>query len=100
MFGTWARFGNRPLKRNETFGTIRGNHLLTPLEKHLENLTWMIGQARQAGIKPMICSMRHCVETERKNDKIGARQVDLAWELNKAGLLSDKGLKAVLGPSR
>lgn len=33
--------------------------------------------------------------TESKNDKAGARQTDLARKFNKAGLLSDKGLKAV-----
>lgn len=33
---------------------------------------------------------------ERKNAKIGQRQRSLAWQLNKAGLLSDDGLKAVL----
>jgi hypothetical protein len=37
---------------------------------------------------------------ESKNDKIGARQVDLARKLNAAGLLSKAGLKAVLGLSR
>jgi hypothetical protein len=33
---------------------------------------------------------------ESKNDKIGARQVDLAKKLNAAGLLSKAGLEAVL----
>ncbi len=32
---------------------------------------------------------------ESKNDKVGARQTDLARKFNKAGLLSEKGLKAV-----
>ena len=32
---------------------------------------------------------------EAKNDKVGARQVDLARKLHKAGLLSPEGLKAV-----
>jgi hypothetical protein len=32
---------------------------------------------------------------EAKNDKVGARQLDLARKLNKAGLLSAEGLKAV-----
>jgi hypothetical protein len=32
---------------------------------------------------------------EGKNDKIGARQLDLARKLRKAGLLSPEGLKAV-----
>jgi hypothetical protein len=32
---------------------------------------------------------------EGKNAKIGARQVDLARKLHKAGLLSSEGLKAV-----
>jgi hypothetical protein len=30
-----------------------------------------------------------------KNDRVGARQVDIARKFNKAGLLSDQGLKAV-----
>ena len=32
---------------------------------------------------------------EEKNSKIGARQVDLARKLHKAGLLSSEGLRAV-----
>ena len=32
---------------------------------------------------------------ESKNDKVGARQVDTARKFNKAGLLSDTGLKSV-----
>jgi hypothetical protein len=32
---------------------------------------------------------------EAKNDKVGARQLDLARKLQKAGLLSPEGLKAV-----
>ena len=34
---------------------------------------------------------------ESKNSKVGQRQRDLARKLSKAGLLSDAGLKAVLG---
>lgn len=34
---------------------------------------------------------------ESKNSKIGNRQADLAKKLNKAGLLSDEGLRAVFG---
>ena len=30
-----------------------------------------------------------------KNDRVGSRQVDIGRKLNKAGLLSDKGLKFV-----
>jgi hypothetical protein len=37
---------------------------------------------------------------ESKNDRVGARQVDLARKFNKAGLLSDKGLKAVESAAR
>jgi hypothetical protein len=33
----------------------------------------------------------------KKQDKIGARQADTARKLNKAGLLSDRGLKAIQG---
>ena len=33
---------------------------------------------------------------ESKNDRVGARQVDLTRKFNKAGLLSDKGLDAVV----
>jgi hypothetical protein len=35
---------------------------------------------------------------ERKNDKIGERQRDLAKKLHKAGLLSTKGRQAVVHP--
>ena len=35
------------------------------------------------------------IMNESKNDKVGARQVDLASKFSKAGLLSDEGLKAV-----
>ena len=37
---------------------------------------------------------------ESKNDKLGARQTDLARKFNKAGLLSDEGLKAVVSAAR
>jgi len=37
---------------------------------------------------------------ESKNDRVGARQVDLARKFNTAGLLSDKGLKAVESAAR
>ncbi|MCX6925211.1 MAG: hypothetical protein NT154_18670 [Verrucomicrobia bacterium] len=37
---------------------------------------------------------------ESKNDKVGARQTDLARKFYKAGLLSDKGLKAVESAAR
>jgi hypothetical protein len=37
---------------------------------------------------------------ESKNDRVGARQTDLARKFNKAGLLSDKGLKAVESAAR
>jgi hypothetical protein len=37
---------------------------------------------------------------ESKNDRVGARQVDLARKFNKAGLLSNEGLKAVESAAR
>ena len=37
---------------------------------------------------------------ESKNDRVGARQTDLARKFHKAGLLSDKGLKAVESAAR
>jgi hypothetical protein len=37
---------------------------------------------------------------ESKNDRVGVRQVDLARKFNKAGLLSDDGLKAVESAAR
>jgi hypothetical protein len=37
---------------------------------------------------------------ESKNDRVGERQVDLARKFNKAGLLSDKRLKAVESAAR
>jgi hypothetical protein len=37
---------------------------------------------------------------ESKNDRVGARQTDLARKFNKAGVLSDKGLKAVESAAR
>jgi hypothetical protein len=37
---------------------------------------------------------------ESKNDRVGARQVDLARKFHKAGLLSDEGLKAVESAAR
>src|ERR1035437_3435409 len=37
---------------------------------------------------------------ESKNDRVGARQTDLTRKFNKAGLLSDKGLKAVESAAR
>ncbi len=43
---------------------VINDRFFTPLERYLENMTWMIDQARQAGIKPVVCTMHHCVETE------------------------------------
>jgi len=40
------------------------------------------------------------IMNESKNDKVGARQVDLASKFSKAGLLSDEGLKAVESAAR
>ena len=37
---------------------------------------------------------------ESKNDRVGVRQLDLARKFNKAGLLSDAGLKAVESAAR
>jgi hypothetical protein len=37
---------------------------------------------------------------ESKNDKVAARQTDLARKFHKAGLLSDEGLKAVESAAR
>ena len=37
---------------------------------------------------------------ENMNDRVGARQVDLARKFHEAGLLSDKGLKAVESAAR
>jgi hypothetical protein len=37
---------------------------------------------------------------ESKNDRVGVRQVDLARKFNKAGLLSNEGLKAVESAAR
>jgi hypothetical protein len=37
---------------------------------------------------------------ESKNDRVGARQTDLARKFNRAGLLSDKGLEAVENAAR
>jgi hypothetical protein len=37
---------------------------------------------------------------ESKNDRVGARQVDLGRKFNKAGLLSQEGLKAVESAAR
>jgi lysophospholipase L1-like esterase len=54
---------------------VINDRFFTPLDKYVENMTWMIEQARQAGIKPVICTMHHCVETEiykhHSRDKFG-----------------------------
>jgi lysophospholipase L1-like esterase len=54
---------------------VINDHFFTPLDKYLENMTWIIDQARRAGIKPVICTLHHCVETEiykhHSRDKFG-----------------------------
>ena len=43
---------------------VINDRFFTPLDKYLENMTWMIAQVRQAGIKPVLCTLHHCVEAE------------------------------------
>ncbi len=54
---------------------VINDQFFTPLDKYVENMVWMIQQARKAGIKPVICTMHHCVETEiykhHSRDKFG-----------------------------
>lgn len=54
---------------------VINDRFFTPLDQYIENMTWMIEQARQAGIKPVICTLHHCVETEiykvHSRDKFG-----------------------------
>jgi len=43
---------------------VINDRFFTPLERYIENMTWMIQQARQAGIVPVLCTLHHCVEAE------------------------------------
>lgn len=58
---------------------VINDRFFTPLDRYLENMTWMIEQARQAGIKPVICTLHHCVEAEiykhHSRDKFGQETV-------------------------
>jgi lysophospholipase L1-like esterase len=42
---------------------VINDRFFTTLDRYVENMAWMIDEARQAGIKPVICTMHHCVET-------------------------------------
>lgn len=52
----------------------------TPLDKYLENVTWMIEHARKAGITPVICSIHHVIEDKvykvHSRDKFGDETVN------------------------
>jgi len=43
---------------------VINDKFFTPLDKYVENMTWMIEAARKAGIKPVICTIHHIIEEE------------------------------------
>ena len=59
---------------------VINDKFFTPLDKYIENVTWMIDQARKAGITPVICTMHHVIEEElykhHSRDKFGAETVN------------------------
>ncbi len=59
---------------------VINDQFFTPLDTYIENLTWMIDQSRKAGIKPVLCTIHHCVESEvykhHSRDKFGAETVN------------------------
>jgi lysophospholipase L1-like esterase len=59
---------------------VINDRFFTTVEKHLENMTWMIEQARKAGIKPVICTSHHVVESvvyaHHSRDKFGKETVN------------------------
>ncbi len=42
---------------------VINDQFFTPLDKYLENMTWLIEQARKAGITPVICTIHKVNET-------------------------------------
>jgi len=42
---------------------VINDNFFTPLDQYLESLTWMIAQARKAGITPVICTIHNVNET-------------------------------------
>ena len=52
----------------------------TPLDKYLENVTWMIEHARKAGITPVVCTIHHVIEDKvykfHSRDKFGDETVN------------------------
>jgi lysophospholipase L1-like esterase len=58
--------------------------------EHLENMTWMIDQARKAGIKPVICTAHHVVESvvyaHHAREKFGKETVNEKMDRYNAAL--------------
>jgi lysophospholipase L1-like esterase len=42
---------------------VINDHFFTTVEEHLGNMAWMVDQARKAGIRPVICTSHHVVES-------------------------------------
>lgn len=59
---------------------VINHNFFTPLDKYLENVTWMIEQSRKAGITPVICTIHHTVEDKvylhHSRDKFGGETVN------------------------
>jgi lysophospholipase L1-like esterase len=60
------------------------------VEEHLANMTWMIDQARKAGIKPVICTSHHVVESvvyaHHPREKFGKETVNEKMDRYNAAL--------------
>jgi len=70
---------------------VINDKFFTPLDKYLENMTWMIEQARKEGITPVICTMHHVVEDEvykhHSRDKFGTETVNGKMDRYNAALM-------------
>ncbi|MDD5706928.1 MAG: GDSL-type esterase/lipase family protein [Kiritimatiellae bacterium] len=62
----------------------------TPLDKYLENMTWLIERSREAGITPVICTIHHVNEdvvyAHHPREKFGAETVTAKMDRYNAAL--------------
>jgi len=69
---------------------VINDKFFTPLDQYIENVAWMVDQSRKAGIKPVICTIHHCVEAEvykhHSRDKFGDETVNAKMDRYNAAL--------------
>lgn len=69
---------------------VINDKFFTPLDPYIANVAWMIEQSRKAGIKPVVCTIHHCVEAEvykhHAREKFGTETVNAKMDRYNAAL--------------